>query len=319
MQQTITLITSLLLAPSSAMAAEAISPARIHAPSKATPISTAAKNLGDFFKSQGVEVPVLTEVAESDPPAAGTIVLGTTADSAVLARWAKEGRLGVTAAEPAGDAYEIAVLDSVIVVNGANARSVLYGVFELEDVIARPGGVPADLARRAKPSLGLRLLHPRVQGGFQGYRKSDFEFLARCGGNVAHLTHDWMKEKTLFSFVPSTEFSEAEDSQALEHNRDPAPPVSRLVQALRPRGGDVAVRNPLSGRAVDAGAGPPSLPRPLSRRVPLRYRYLSGQAALPRTSARGAGVSAHDASVPHGLFRHLDVPRVHAGLEWRVL
>ena len=81
MQQTITLITSLLLAPSSAMAAEAISPARIHAPSKAPPISTAAKNLGDFFKSQGVEVPVLTEVAESDPPAAGTILLGTTADS----------------------------------------------------------------------------------------------------------------------------------------------------------------------------------------------------------------------------------------------
>jgi hypothetical protein len=119
----------------------------------------------------------------------------------------------------AGDAYEIAWLDGCLALNGANARAVLYGVFELEDVIAEHGGVPADLARRAKPSMKLRLLHPRVQGGFHGYRKSDFEFLAHCGGNVAHLTHDWMREKTLFSYISSTEFPKAEDTKALERNR----------------------------------------------------------------------------------------------------
>ena len=99
------------------------------------------------------------------------------------------------------------------------ARAVLYGTFELEDVIAEHGGVPVNLARRAQPTFGLRLLHPRVRGGFHGYRQCDFEFLARCGGNVAHLTHDWMREKTLFSFVLSTEFPKAVDSPVLERNR----------------------------------------------------------------------------------------------------
>jgi len=219
MKQTIPLVACLLLVTSSTIAAEAISPTRIHAPSTTPPINTAAKILSDFLRSKGVELPVLTEVAENDPPVAGTILLGTTADSPVLARWAREGRLQVSASESAGDAYEIAVVDGCVVVNGANARAVLYGTFEIEDVIAEHGGVPVNLARRAKPTFGLRLLHPRVRGGFHGYRQCDFEFLVRYGGNVAHLTHDWMREKTLFSFVPSTEFPKAVDSPVLERNR----------------------------------------------------------------------------------------------------
>ncbi|MBM4094463.1 MAG: hypothetical protein FJ276_34430, partial [Planctomycetes bacterium] len=166
-----------------------------------------------------MDIPMVTADGTNGTPVAGTILLGTTADTPLLARWAKEGRLSVTAPDSAGDAYEVAVLDGVIVVNGVNARAVLYGVCELEDVIAEHGGVPADLARHAKPSLGVRLLHPRMQGGFHGYRKSDFEFLARCGANVAHLTHDWMTEKTLFCYIPSTEFPKAEDTKALERNR----------------------------------------------------------------------------------------------------
>ena len=103
------------------------------------------------------------------------------------------------------------------------ARAVLYGTFELEDVIAEHGGVPVNLARRAQPTFGLRLLHPRVRGGFHGYRQCDFEFLVRCGGNVAHLTHDWMREKTLFSFVPSTELPKAADSPVLRSEDDRPP------------------------------------------------------------------------------------------------
>ena len=216
----------LLLAPLAALRAETTSSpiplarfTQIRVTSSALPIRTAAENLRDFLKAKGVDIPMVTAAGTNDPPAAGTILLGTTADTPLFAVWAKEGRLSVTGSDSAGDAYEVAVLDGVIAVNGANPRAVLYGVFELEDVLVEYGGVPADLARHAKPSMGLRLLHPRVQGGFHGYRKSDFEFLARCGGNVAHLTHDWMKEKTLFSYIPSTEFPKAEDEKTLEHNR----------------------------------------------------------------------------------------------------
>jgi hypothetical protein len=226
MKQTSSLLTtltlSLLLTLLAGTTSSPIPPERstqIHAVSSETPIRTAAESLRNFLKSRGVALPVITAADTRETTVAGTILLGTTADTPLFARWAKAGRLSVTASDSAGDAYEIAVLDGVIVVNGANARSVLYGVFELEDVLAEHGGVPADLARRARPSMGLRLLHPRVQGGFAGYRKGDFEFLARCGGNVAHLTHDWVKEKTLFSFVPSTAFPKAEDPQTLERNR----------------------------------------------------------------------------------------------------
>lgn len=226
MKQTLSLLTTLALAPLLTLLAESTSSSipperftQIRALSSASPIRTAAEDLRDFLRSRGVNLPVLTAADARESAVAGTILLGTTADTPLLSRWAKAGRLSVIASDSAGDAYEIAVLDGVIAVNGANARSVLYGVFELEDVIAEHVGVPANLARRARPSMRLRLLHPRVHGGFHGYRKSDFEFLARCGGNVAHLTHDWMREKTLFSFVPSTAFPKAEDPETLERNR----------------------------------------------------------------------------------------------------
>lgn len=226
MKPTSTLLTALVLAPLVALHAATTSspipPARfthIRAISSALPIRTAAENLHDFLKARGVDIPMATAAGTNGNTAAGTILLGTTADTPLLACWAKDGRLQITASESARDAYEIAMLDGCVVVNGANPRAVLYGALELEDVIAEHGGVPADLARRAKPSMELRLLHPRAQGGFAGYRKSDFEFLARCGGNVAHLTHDWMREKTLFSFVPSTAFPKAEDPKTLERNR----------------------------------------------------------------------------------------------------
>jgi hypothetical protein len=222
MKRTLTILTLLLLAPLTATCAEVTSLSslkNIYAPSSATPIRTASESLRDFVKSKDVELPIRTDPAPNECLAAGTILLGTTKDSPSLARWAKDGRLHVTASESAGDAYEIALLDGCVAVNGANPRAVLYGAFELEDVIAEHGGVPSDLARRGSPRLGLRLLHPRVHGGFAGYRQSDFEFLARCGGNVAHLTHDWMGEKMLFSFVPSTEFPKAADSLVLERNR----------------------------------------------------------------------------------------------------
>lgn len=201
---------------------------QLQAVSSSPPIRTAAESLRRFLqKVRKVENAHISAVERSDKaPAAGTIILGTTADSPILGRWVKEGRLSIRAAESSGDAYEIALLDGCVVVNGANARAVLYGAFELEDVIAEQGGVPANLARRAAPILGQRLLHPRVRGSFGSYRQSDFAFLARCGGNVAHLMHDWMPEKTLLSFVPSVEFPQAVEPGTLQHNR------ARLSQYL---------------------------------------------------------------------------------------
>ncbi len=189
---------------------------QIQADASSPPIHTAGVELASFLKKHGSP-----EVRAARGMTAGTICLGTTAESEELARWAKEGRLGITASGSASDAYEIAVLDGCVVVNGASPRAVLYGTFELEDLLARQGGLPSDLHVKAAPSLGLRLLHPRFHEGnkFASYRQSDFEFIARCGGNVAHLMHDWMPEKTLFSFVPSTAFPKAADAEALDRNR----------------------------------------------------------------------------------------------------
>ena len=221
----ILLFTILLLNLQSAWAGEIISPgkiAEIHVLSTDLPMRTAAENLQGFIKlkSNAHEVSIVTDVDLRTAPSAATILLGTTTNSPLFARWLKEGRLSIGTSESSGDAYEMAVLDGCIVVNGANPRAVLYGAFELEDVIAEYGGVPMNLARRASPSLGLRLLHPRMQGGFKGYRQSDFEFLARCGGNVAHLTHDWQGEKTVFNFVPSKKFPKAVEETILSKNRE---------------------------------------------------------------------------------------------------
>ena len=203
-------------------ASQVISPGRfkwVQIASTEPPIRTAAESLRGFLEKHCgcANVRVSTTEPAEEHPAAVTIFLGTP-DGPRLARWVKEGRLAIREANSTSEAYEIAMLDGSVVVNGSSPRAVLYGAFELQDVIAEHGGVPAKFARRVVPSLRWRLLHPRVRGGFGGYRQSDFEFIARCGGNVAHLTHDWMAEKTFFSFVPSPELPNAADP-GLERNR----------------------------------------------------------------------------------------------------
>ncbi len=174
------------------------------------PIKTAVRELQQFLKARtGKEILISTspdEAAAGEMPKPGNILLSIKADT--------------TASSPSeDDDYEILERDGAIIVNGSNARAVLYGVYELEDVMAEQGGVPQGFSSRAAPSMKLRLLHPRVRGGFGSYRRSDFEFMARCGGNVAHLTHDWHVEKTLFSFVPSEVFPQAVNTEKLEKNR----------------------------------------------------------------------------------------------------
>lgn len=226
-------LSCLLSSRGTGLGAEVIEPMKLTAiriASSAPPIGTAAESLRRFLMERAQSSTPIKILAEANddptaPASTGSILLGTTADHAILARWLNEGRLHIRASEKGAattesDAYELAMLDGCIAVNGASPRAVLYATFELEDIISEHGGIPADLARRATPSLGLRLLHPRVRGGFGSYRQSDFEFLARCGGNVAHLTHDWMPEKTLFNFVPSSEFPKAIEAQTLEKNRD---------------------------------------------------------------------------------------------------
>lgn len=164
------------------------------------PLKTAASDLERFLRERGAKEITLQPL--SSPAPAGSVVL------AVRVR-----------ADETVDAYEIVVRAGSVFVTGANARATLYGCYELVDIIADHGGVPVGLKREARPALRWRLLHPRARGGFLGYRRSDFEFIARCGGNVAHLSHDWMGEKTLFSFVPCPQFPEATPAAQLEANR----------------------------------------------------------------------------------------------------
>ncbi len=153
------------------------------------------------------------------PPQPGSVLIGTTRDHPALARLDEAGLLTISAADSPPDAFEVAVVDGAVVVNGATPRAALYGAHEVEDLLVWHGGVPRDFHRSWQPWPRWRLLHPRARGGFHGYREDDFAFIARCGGNVAHLTHDWMAEKTLFSFVPCPEFPQAIEAKALQANR----------------------------------------------------------------------------------------------------
>ncbi len=183
------------------------------------PLKTAAEELGRFIddRRDGVRMTITQPTAE--PPPRGTLVLGTPEDNPTLARWAKQGKLAIGECSITIDAYEIAAVDGCVAVVGANPRSVVYGVFELEDLLIEHGGLPEGFHSKAKPNLNLRLLHPRARGGFHGYEQNDIEFIARAGANVAHLNHDWMGEKTLFSFVSCPEFPHAIAPATLENNR----------------------------------------------------------------------------------------------------
>lgn len=173
---------------------------RIQANLTVPALKTAATDLARFLRERGVRRVSVGALASS--PSAGSIVL------TVRAR-----------PEEAVDSYSIVASEGSVVITGANARATLYGSYELQDLLAEHDGLPASLRVEARPALRERLLHPRVRGSFLGYRKSDFEFIARCGGNVAHLSHDWMGEKTLFSFVPCPEFPNATPPDVLSRNR----------------------------------------------------------------------------------------------------
>jgi len=184
----------------------------------ALPICTAAQELqrflGERTDGKPPDLHALDESQGQVPP--GAVVLGTPRSPVMGAL------LGRQAVRPsdAVDSYEIRAADGRIVIVGANPRAVVYGAFELEDLLMQLGGLPADWRVRRRPALSDRLLHPRARGGFHEYERADIEFIARAGGNVAHLTHDWMSEKTLFSFVPSEEFPEATDAETLTRNRE---------------------------------------------------------------------------------------------------
>ncbi|NPV45715.1 MAG: hypothetical protein HPY69_02050 [Armatimonadetes bacterium] len=184
-------------------------------------LRTAAEELARFLSDhQGRRVIVRGSGTPRPQPQPGTVIISTPPEAPRLTRSTAEPPPSRIAADPDHDAFEVAAADGCIVIVGSNPRAALYGVFELEDVIARHGRVPETLEMRGSPAMDLRLLHPRVRGGFLGYRRSDFEFIARCGANVAHLSHDWMSEKTLMSFVPSAELPDATPPDVRERNRD---------------------------------------------------------------------------------------------------
>jgi hypothetical protein len=111
MKQTLSVLTTLLLAPLLTPLPESTSSpilpekfAQIHVLASAPPIRTAAESLRNFLKSRGVDLPVVTAADAHESAVAGTILLGTTADTPLFARWAKAGCLSVTASDSAGDA-----------------------------------------------------------------------------------------------------------------------------------------------------------------------------------------------------------------------
>ncbi len=221
----------------------------IEADLESPPLRTAAEGLRRFLEERipGARVELRRP---SSAPAPGTVLLGTAGGSPAgigaagtapseaagvhpaLLRWNNQRRWGI-AASGERDAYVVAERDGCIALLGANPRAALYAAHRLEDLLALEGGMPKGFLEKADPALELRLLHPRVRGGFHSYRQADFEFVARCGGNVAHLSHDWIGEKTLFSFVPCPEFPNAVDAPVLERNRAA---LRRYLDWCRPYG-----------------------------------------------------------------------------------
>ena len=184
------------------------------------PLKTAADDLRGFLQARlgGHRITTDSPTRTQSAPPPGAVVIGTPDTLPHLSGWLAD--CGAQVAPSADrDAYAIAESGGALAVVGANPRAALYATYRLEDLLALEGGVPRGFSERGDPPLGLRLLHPRRQGGPAGYRQADIEFIARCGGNVAHLTHDWMREKTLFSFTPCPQFPDATDPDALAANR----------------------------------------------------------------------------------------------------
>lgn len=190
----------------------------IEADAHQLPLKTAAESLRAFLQARLEGHEFAVQPPGQSPPAPGSAVIGTPETLPHLVDWLASR--GVTNQPSAThDGYAIVASDDALVLIGANPRAALYATYRLEDLLALDGGVPANRVERGEPALDLRLLHPRAHGGFLSYGQADIEFIVRCGGNIAHLTHDWMGEKTLFSFAPCSEFPRAIDRDTLERNR----------------------------------------------------------------------------------------------------
>ncbi|RRB02568.1 hypothetical protein [Larkinella rosea] len=185
------------------------------------PLKTASEELKRFLERSG-KLPIFIQwaSAQEQTPASGSVLIGTPATHPLLANWIRSGRIKPVAESATVDQYEIAVVDGAVAVVGSNPRAALYATYHLEDILNRDGGIPADFHESARPVLDLRILHPRARGDFESYKPTDFEFIARTGGNRVLLQHDWMKEKTLFSFVECPEFPNVTPADELRKNRE---------------------------------------------------------------------------------------------------
>lgn len=185
------------------------------------PLKTATQDLKRFLERSG-KLPIAVQFpsAQEQTPAPGSVLIGTPATDPNLRSWIRSGRIRPVLESSTVDQYEIAVVDGSVAVVGSNPRAALYATYQLEEILNRDGGIPADFHESAKPVLESRILHPRARGGFEGYKPTDFEFIARTGGNKVLLQHDWMKEKTLFSFVECAEFPNVTPASELKANRD---------------------------------------------------------------------------------------------------
>ena len=175
----------------------------IYCSEKQGPLRTAALDLQRFLQAKNGEREVFLVSGKATRTASGRIVLKTESQHS-----------------PASDAYKIEVIGDTVTVSGCNPRSVLYGVFELEDLWTEKESLPENFLSKGKSAFPLRLLHPRARGGFHSYEENDFAFILRAGANVAHLSHDWMQEKTLLSFVPCEAFPNATPREVLDRNRE---------------------------------------------------------------------------------------------------
>ncbi|MVM28533.1 hypothetical protein GO755_00715 [Spirosoma sp. HMF4905] len=187
----------------------------------ALPLQTASQNLKHSLERLGTySISIQSLVSGVQKPRLGSMLIGTPSTLPILASWIQSGRINAITESSTVDNYEIAVVDGSVAIVGSNPRAALYATYKLEDVLHQFGGIPVNFRESAKPVLGLRMLHPRARGGFTNYKSTDFEFIARTGGNLALLQHDWMKEKTLFSFVECPEFPNVTPASELKTNRE---------------------------------------------------------------------------------------------------
>ncbi len=121
----------------------------VHTAGKDLVCDTACKVLQKMFTKAG-----LTAEVVAAPTGGREIIIGTAAVSEHIAAIFSREQMQVADVSDQDDGFEIKVIGDTIVIAGANGRGVLYGVFELEDILC--AGAKESLDRFVLPAIRKR-------------------------------------------------------------------------------------------------------------------------------------------------------------------